>query len=197
VVVSDGIINSTIIANKKIICKGKRAAIVGGHLRASEEINAKILGSVSGSETILEVGYDPKSKERLDALNRRREELLKESEDVNLNLGTLMNLKKMKKTLPEEKERYYQELLNRKREIAEELEKIKTESEEIKNYLSQLKISGKICSSSTVFPGVKIYIKDVFLEVKNEFKGVTFIAEGNLVKVTKYEEPEDEDLQKR
>jgi len=197
VVVSDGIINSTIIANKKIICKGKRAAIVGGHLRASEEINAKILGSVSGSETILEVGYDPKSKERLDALNRRREELLKESEDVNLNLSTLMNLKKMKKTLPEEKERYYQELLNRKREIAEELEKIKTESEEIKNYLSQLKISGKICSSSTVFPGVKIYIKDVFLEVKNEFKGVTFIAEGNLVKVTKYEEPEDEDLQKR
>jgi len=130
-------------------------------------------------------------------LNRRREELLKESEDVNLNLSTLMNLKKMKKTLPEEKERYYQELLNRKREIAEELEKIKTESEEIKNYLSQLKISGKICSSSTVFPGVKIYIKDVFLEVKNEFKGVTFIAEGNLVKVTKYEEPEDEDLQKR
>jgi hypothetical protein len=197
VVVSDGIINSTIIANKKIICKGKRAAIVGGHLRASEEINAKILGSVSGSETILEVGYDPKSKERLDALNRRREELLKESEDVNLNLSTLMNLKKMKKTLPEEKERYYQELLNRKREIAEELEKIKTESEEIKNYLSQLKISGKICSSSTVFPGVKIYIKDAFLEVKNEFKGVTFIAEGNLVKVTKYEEPEDEDLQKR
>jgi uncharacterized protein (DUF342 family) len=62
VVVSDGIINSTIIANKKIICKGKRAAIVGGHLRASEEINAKILGSVSGSETILEVGYDPKEQ---------------------------------------------------------------------------------------------------------------------------------------
>ena len=196
VVVSDGIINSTIFANKRIICKGKRAAVVGGHLRASEEINAKILGSVSGSETIFEVGYDPKSKEKLDTLNQRREELLKESEDLSLNLSTLMNLKKMKKTLPEEKERYYQELMNRKKEIAEELENIKTESEEIKNYLSQLKTSGKICSSSTVFPGVKIYIKEAFLEVKNEFKGVTFIAEGSLIKVTKYEEPEDEDLQK-
>ncbi|GAB4370436.1 MAG: FapA family protein [Spirochaetales bacterium] len=197
VVVSDGIINSNIIANKKIICKGKRAAIVGGHLRASEEINAKILGSVSGSETILEVGYDPKSKERMDVLNKRREELLKELEDLNLNLSTLVNLKKMKKDLPEEKERYYQELINRKKEIDEELESIKTETEELKNYLSQLKISGKICSSSTVFPGVKIYIKDAFLEVKNEFKGVTFIAEGNLVKVTKYEEPEDEEILKR
>ncbi|MFQ3620026.1 MAG: FapA family protein [Spirochaetales bacterium] len=197
VVVSDGIINSIIIANRKIICKGKRAAIVGGHLRAAEEINAKILGSVSGSETILEAGYDPKSKERFDNLNKRREELVKESDDVNLNLSTLLNLKKMKKTLPEEKEKYYQELLNRKKEIAEELEKIKTEIEELKHYLSELKINGKICSSSTVFPGVKIYIKDAFLEVKNEFKAVTFIAEGSLVKVTKYEEPEEVDLEKR
>jgi len=197
VIVSDGIINSYIIANKKIICKGKRAAIVGGHLRASEEINAKILGSVSGSETILEVGNDPKSKERLDVLKQKREELLKASDDINLNLGTLVNLKKMNKTLPEEKEKYYQELMTRKKEVEEELEKIKNETEELKNYLSGLKINGKICSSSTVYPGVKICIKEAVLEVKNEFKGVTFIAEGNLVKVTRYEEPDEEVLQKR
>ncbi|MFQ3547363.1 MAG: FapA family protein, partial [Termitinemataceae bacterium] len=49
VVVSDGIINSQVDAEKRIICQGKRANIVGGHLRASEEIHAKVLGSpVSG-----------------------------------------------------------------------------------------------------------------------------------------------------
>jgi uncharacterized protein (DUF342 family) len=51
-----------VISNKKIICDGKRATIVGGHLRAADEIHAKTLGSIAGSETILEVGYDPKSR---------------------------------------------------------------------------------------------------------------------------------------
>ena len=65
VVVTDGIVHSYVDANKMILCQGKRAQIVGGRLRASEEINSKILGSVAGTETLLEVGYDPRSKERL------------------------------------------------------------------------------------------------------------------------------------
>lgn len=192
VVVSDGIINSRIIANKKIICKGKRASIVGGHLRAAEEINAKTLGSVAGGETILEVGYQPKSKENLDAIGTRYSELEKVLDEINLNLGTLENLKKLKTTLPDDKQEYYDELLLKKKEVVGEVENIKKEMEDLKTYLSGLKIIGKICASSTVFPGVRVAIKDAVLEVKNEFKAVTFIAEGNMVKVTKYEEPEED-----
>jgi uncharacterized protein (DUF342 family) len=65
VVVTDGIIHSFVDANRMILCQGKRAQIVGGRLRSSEEINSKILGSVAGTETVLEVGYDPRSRERL------------------------------------------------------------------------------------------------------------------------------------
>jgi uncharacterized protein (DUF342 family) len=49
VVVTDGIINSSIDAQKTIVCQGKRASIIGGRLRASEEINSKTIGSASGS----------------------------------------------------------------------------------------------------------------------------------------------------
>ncbi|MBA7549714.1 hypothetical protein ES705_42207 [subsurface metagenome] len=52
VVVSAGIIHSMVDANMRIVCQGKRASIVGGKLRAGEEINAKVLGSVAGTETI-------------------------------------------------------------------------------------------------------------------------------------------------
>ncbi len=192
VVVSDGIINSNIVAIKKVICKGKRASIVGGHVLAAEEINAKTLGSVAGSETILEVGYDPKSKQNYDALETKKAELEKDLEDIDLNLGSLENIKKAKKTLPEERQKYYEELTARKRDVVADLTETKKELESLKAYLSQLKINGKICASTTVFPGVKVLIKDALLEVKSEFKAVTFIAEGNLVKVTKYEEPEDD-----
>ena len=39
---------------------------------------------------------------------------------------------------------------------------------------------------------VKIHIKDAYLEVKNEFKAVTFINENGLIKITKYEELEED-----
>jgi uncharacterized protein (DUF342 family) len=192
VVVSDGIINSRIIANRKIICKGKRASIVGGHCMAAEEIDAKALGSIAGSETILEVGYDPKSKENLDRLDTRFQDLEKQLDELNLNLGTLENLKKAKAKLPDDKQQYYDELVTRKQALAAEIKGVTTEIDEIKEYLGQLKFNGKVSSSGTVFPGVRIIIKEAKLDIKNEFKSVSFIPENNLVKVTKYEESEED-----
>ncbi len=191
VVVSDGIINSRVDANRGILCKGKRASIVGGHLRAAEFIGAKALGSVAGSETILEVGYDPKSKERITAIGKRKAELEKQLDEINLNLNTLANVKRVKKQLPEEKEQYLLELSAKRTEIVGELKKIVQESQEIQTYLDSLKTVGKVSASGKVFPGVKIFIKEAALEVRNEFKAVTFLQEGGIVKVTKYDEPED------
>ena len=73
------------------------------------------------------------------------------------------------------------------------MENRQQEIEDTRSYLSQLKTKGRISASGTVFPGVKIVIRDAVLQVKNEFKAVTFISEANMVKVTKYEEPEDLD----
>ena len=197
VVVSDGIINSRIIANRKVLCKGKRASIVGGHLRVAEEINAKTLGSVAGSETILEVGYDPRSKAKFDEMEARHLELEKQLDEVNLNLGTLENLKKVKQVLPEDKQGYYDELTARRAALLGDIDGLRKGMEELKNYLSQLGITGKISASGTVFPGVKVIIKEAVLDVKNEFKAVTFISEGNLVRVSRYEEPEEDLSRKR
>ncbi len=193
VVVSDGIISSTILSDGKIICKGKRASIVGGQIKAVEEINAKSLGSVAGSETVLEVGYDPKRKEKLSEMEGQRETLRKELDDVKLNMSTIENFVKAGRKIPDDRKSYYQELKARRVELKSELEKLKAEADEIREYLSDLKVSGRISASGTVFPGVKISIKDAFLEVRNEFKAVTFIADSNTVKVTKYEES-DEDV---
>jgi uncharacterized protein (DUF342 family) len=192
VVVSDGIINSRIIANRKIICKGKRASIVGGHCMAAEEIDAKALGSIAGSETILEVGYDPKSKENLDKLETDSQTLDKQLEDVNLNIGTLEALKKKTK-LPEDKLAYFKELMTKKEELAAKIKEVSRQIEDINTYLGQISYTGKISSSGTVFPGVRILIKDAQpLDVRNEFKNITFIAENKLVKPTRYEESSED-----
>lgn len=193
VVVSDGIINSQVDANKRIICQGKRAHIVGGRLRASEEINAKIIGSpVSGTETICEVGFDPKSKEKLDLLVARKEGSEKQLEEIELNLQTLVNIKKQRKSLPEEKEVYLRELLERRQFMLNDIKKLDSEITEIQNYLLTLKNRGRVSASSKVYPGVKIIIRDCKEDVKNEYRAVTFVLENNLIRVTKYEEPDEE-----
>lgn len=193
VIVSDGIINSRVDALKRIVCKGKRATIVGGHLRATEEINAKVIGSaVSGTETICEVGIDPKSKKELDILMVNRATREKEIEQLKLDFQTLNNILQQRKSLPEDKEIHMQELMERHRTLLAEIKEIDENANKIQELINGVKIRGRVSASEKILPGVKIIIRDVVESVKNEYRAVTFILENELIRVTKYEEPDEE-----
>ncbi len=188
VVVSDGIINSTVYSDKRIICRGRRASIVGGHIRAAEEVDAKSLGSVAGMETLVEVGYDPKSRERLLELEHQDGELAKKLEEISLNMATIENMRKNKRKISAEKLKQYAVMKAQREKIVKGRQKIGNDIKAVQDYLDQLKTNGRISVSGTVFPGVKITIKDAQLPVRHETRAVTYIAEEGMVKVTKYEE---------
>jgi hypothetical protein len=196
VVVTDGIVHSYVDANRMILCQGKRAQIVGGRLRASEEINSKILGSVGGNETLLEVGYDPRSKERLVALEDAKKIVEKSLEEVELNIKTLENLLKVQKKLSPEKAQYLTEQNEKRSELLHQLEEGIREIGSINAHLASLNTIGKISASERVYPGVKLAIKNATLSVRTEFKFVTFFLQGGEVKVSKYE-AFDEELMRR
>lgn len=196
VIVSDGIINSQVSANRKILCQGKRAAIIGGNLSAAEEIHAKTLGSYGGaSETVLSVGFDPRSKERLDILLSNKQTAERELEDVQLNFNTLMNQKKQKKDLPEDKEIALKKLGERQYILQTELEEIDGEIKQIQTYLNTLKTRGKVSASVKVFAGVKIVIRDVTEEIRTDCKATTFYLENGLIRYGKYQGA-DEDMKR-
>ena len=191
--VSDGIVNSQVDANKRIICRGKRAAIVGGRLRATEEINAKVLGSpTSGTETICEVGVDPQSKMRLETLQEKKAELEKQCFELDRNLQTLLNIKKQRKVLPEAKEAAILEMTDQINILKTDLQKNAEEAAKIQEYLNSIKTRSRVSVSAKVYPGVTIIIRDAANKIKNDYKAVTFLLEDNLVRVTKYEEPDEE-----
>ncbi|MCL2441105.1 MAG: FapA family protein [Treponema sp.] len=192
VVVTDGIINSQVDAIKSIVCMGKRASIMGGRIRAGEEINAKVLGnSTSGTETICEVGFDPNSKVELERLLAIKSNAEDELEAMKLDLQSLINTKKQRKSLPEEKELYLQELMERRGVLTEELQKAMENIQLVQEYMNQIQVRGKVSASTKVWPGVKIWIRDVKEDVRNECKAVTFILENGLIRMTKYEEPDE------
>ena len=196
VIVSDGIINSQVSANKKILCNGKRAAIIGGTLTASEEIHAKTLGSLGGgSETVFSVGFDPHSKERLDELMLEKQKAEKELGEVQLNYTTLVNQKKQKAEFSEEKEESLKKLGERKYTLQDEIEEFSCEIDKIQDYLSNLKMRGKVSASAKVYAGVKIIIRDVVEEVRSDCKATTFYLENGLIRYGKYQGP-DEDMKR-
>jgi uncharacterized protein (DUF342 family) len=198
VIASDGIINSRVDAGKRIICQGKRATIVGGRLRASEEINAKVLGSsAAGTETICEVGVDPKTKELIAQLTETKAALEKQFEEIRLNMQTLVNIKKQRKSLPEDKEAYLQFLDEKRVEILTDLQKNSEEIEAAQDLLGNLQARGRVSASSRVYPGVRVIIKDAVEDVRSEYRAVTFMLEDGLVKISKYEEPDTETMRGR
>ncbi len=188
VVVSDGILNSNVFTDKRIICRGKRASIAGGHVRAAEEIDTKNLGAPAGTETLVEVGYDPKSREKLLELEKADQELEKELEELTLNMSTIENMRVNKRKISPEKLKQYASMKAQRAKVTKQRQKISGEIKTIQTYLDELKTNGRISVSGTVFTGVKVAVKDAQLQVRREARAVTYLAEQGQVKVTKYEE---------
>lgn len=190
VIVSDSIVNSNITAMKNIVLRGKKAQIIGGHLLATEEICARKVGSPGGgTETILEVGIDPRAKKRLLELQKKQTDSTRDYENNELDIQNLEQQKKLRKRLPQEKEDKLAGLKQRNKVIGEELQEMTNEIDKIQAHLRELKAVGKVKVEETVYAGVKIYVRDVLDEVKMDTKHVTFYYDKSFSKRGDYEPP--------
>ena len=187
---TDSLMNCEVSAMKNIIVYGKKAQITGGNLFATEEICAKTLGSPGGgTTTTLTVGVDPIAKKRLDELVEKQGLLVKELEKIDLDIGTLENQKKMRRSLPADKEDALQKLISRKDEIVMESNEMSAEINELQEHLRDLKAVGKVKIEGITYPGTKIFVRDVLDEIHSEVKNCTFYFEDSFAKRAKYEPP--------
>lgn len=197
IIVSDGIVNSNVMANRKIICRGKRADIIGGNLSASESISARNLGSASGgNDTVLSVGFDPRSKERLNFLLEKQEINQKALEEVKLDLSSLEEMKAKRGELPKDKEEAYQKKSDYRYTLKTEIHEIQKEIVQIQEYLNTLKNTGKVSASGTVYTGVRIVIRDTVEDVRTDCKATSFYLEKGIVRYGKYQDDDAEDAKK-
>lgn len=195
VIVNDSIMNSEVSAQKRIILRGKRAQITGGHLFARETVLAKNIGSAGGgTETVIEVGIDPRAKHRLGELLDLQTNNVKELEELELNIQTLENMKKVRRTIPKDKEESLVKLTERRDQIVQENDEFNKEINQIQSNLRELKNIGKVYASGTVYSGVKIFVRDEKDEVRADVKSVTFYYEEGFVRRGKFEQPDFDDV---
>ena len=103
-------------------------------------------------------------------------------------------MKKVRKSLPKEKEESLINLNEQKNEIIEENIQYNEEIERIQARLRELKNIGKVYAQGTVYSGVKIFVRDEKDEVRADTKGVTFFYEDGFVRRGKYEQPNLDDV---
>ena len=198
VIVSSGIVNSDVVSQKKVLCKGRRAKIVGGNIRALEEVNAVILGSAGGSETRIEVGFDPRVSGELEELLKRRREIETLYDSAELNLKGLKRQAEIQgANLPEDKAKQLQQLSLQCDSLYAELESVDEEIHKKREYQLSLQTTGSISAARRVLSGVVLKIHDVEYVVKESYeKSVTFILEGGYIRTVTFREIE-EDLTRR
>jgi len=132
----------------------------------------------------------------MDGLQSQALQIKRQAEELDKNIATLNATKKQRKVLPEDKEALLQDYILRREELVAEVRGLAKEIESIQTYLNGLKTKGRISASGRVYPGVKLVIKDVREDIKTEQKAITFYLENQMIRTTRYEEPEDDILKK-
>ncbi len=190
VIVPEGIMHSNVDAGGRVCSLGKRARIVGGVIRAGDEVNARFLGADVSTRTEMRVGIHPKVLQQLSDLTGMKEKIEEEQTHLKLDLRTLETQKRNAgNRLPAEKEKLLKDLQARNAKLNERTEEIKGELDEVNSYISMIEHKGKVCAEKTAFGGVEIFIKDKTFNLKDPYNHVKFSLQGDQIRISEYEAP--------
>ncbi|MBP7737889.1 MAG: FapA family protein [Spirochaetes bacterium] len=191
VIVPEGIMHSNVDAGGRIISIGKRARIIGGVIRAGNEVNARFLGTDVSTRTEIRVGIHPKVLQQLSDLSSMKTKIEEEQTQLKLNIRTLDTQKRNAGSkFPKDKEKLLKDLNARDAKLTERMEEIKGELEEVNSYIGMIEHKGKVCAERTAHGGVEIYIKDTSFIMKDPYNHVKFSLEGDQIRIGEYEAPE-------
>lgn len=189
VVVQEAIMHSNISAGGSIVClEGKRGLIVGGTIRAGEEIYCKELGSKIATRTFVEVGIDPAVRQSIIELETKLREQKENFDRVRKGIKALSMLKKKVGVLPPQKESLLLELVGLNRVLNTKLQSIQ---QELKTLQTKMRESGKgkVCVLNQVYTGIKIVVKNAIVHIDQEMTFSKFFYENGEVRIGQYEEP--------
>lgn len=166
-IVANAIMHSDVSCDGSITVDQKKGLIVGGNSRAKGNIHAKIIGSEMETKTVIEVGVDPKTKERYKEVCDKLTKLSNNIEKLDKNIVLLNKLLKAGK-LDAKKKNLLIESINARKTVNAGYSKLSMEQKELVTELTKLSDSA-IYASKIIYPGVKISIGNDTYFVKKDF----------------------------
>jgi hypothetical protein len=184
ITIYEEILHSEVDAGGSIRVTGKRGLIIGGRVRAKDEVTARVIGCEMATPTLIEVGVPPKVREQLSNLMNLLNEELAELEQVKMQIKGLRHQRE-RGELGQEKEERLSQLLHTQNLLARRLRGFVERKEMLEEDLLRCK-GGLVNVLGTVYPGVRIIIRDAEFEVRSPMTSVTFFYEGGEVRKRPY-----------
>ncbi len=175
---------STLFANESIFLQNTKGSIIGGKTIAGKLIDVSNLGSASYTETIVEVGITPKLKETISSLNKKINEAQQKLEKILLNIKTIRDSYKGQ-TIPAEKEEILKKLVPTAHQLRSAIEKEQAKLQFLVEKTSAFR-KGKIKVRNKVYPGVKIVVNDIKMEIRNETSHASFTEQDGQIIIGAY-----------
>jgi len=171
-----------VVAKRKVVVGGENGLILGGEIRASDDIMAATIGSKFATETVLEVGVDPNIYEELRCLEVRLEKLKTEKFQVGRNIKFLMDLSKGDSSTVVDKDkllRQLPELKSRLPQIQANIDRLQADISDLEARLNEEMSRdrdrrGVVTATAMVYPGVLIRIRRAELKVDRPMENVVF-----------------------
>lgn len=179
---TDSILHSKVSAKGDIIVSGRRGFVTGGVIRSGTLISLKTSGSHMGTNTVLEVGIDPRVLDEFKELEKQIASLKAEREKVaqalalvrkRLQTGTSISYDKL-----ESLKQITQTSIHLNTQLTDATQKYDILKLEVEG-----NASGMIKVQDTVYPGTKIIISNVIYYVRDALQHTKFIRDRADIKL--------------
>ncbi|HLO01871.1 MAG TPA: FapA family protein [Symbiobacteriaceae bacterium] len=172
--VVDGILHSRVRSGGKIQLVGRRGAIMGGQVKAAEEIATRYLGTPQATLTEVEVGAAPELRDEYETC---RKELAEAQENVRKSQQIVAALREQEAKQPtlfnEQKRQALMRTLRSMYHFQGLIEQYTARKAELEESLSSIN-SGRIRVLDTAYPGVRILIGNQHYLVVDDLQYVSF-----------------------
>lgn len=181
--IQDVALHSNISAGKRIFLEDKRGVITGGLMEAGEEIRCKIVGNTAFVVTRMAVGVNPQLQKRYRELCQEYKESKHRLKQITQMLNTLGKIDISR--LPQERINQINALTRSQFPLAGKIKRDEKEIMAIETEFNMMQ-NGKIRVSDTVYPGVRISINSVMMNVQSEIKRATLSVKNDRVDIGPY-----------
>ncbi len=161
-VIAGQILNSNVVAHNRVIAMNGKGAIIGGNIFAKKGVYAKIIGSSSGTPSIITIGRDLEAEDRykeIIAIIKKNRESIEQSK-ISLGNEYFRNPKDFISRLAPDKKEIVRNILKKVAELVKETNDINEERKDITRKMEELFVHG-VSVTDTVFAGVSLYIVSV------------------------------------
>ena len=183
IILTDVSLHSQLRAGNMVFVEEKRGMITGGSIAASEEIRCKMAGNAAAVVTKMSVGIDPNIQQRYHELCQECKEDRGRLKQITQMLNTLGKIDVSR--LPQQRIDQINALTRSQFPLAGKIKRAEKEIQALEEAMSRMK-EGKIRVADTVYPGVRISINSVIMNVQSSIRRCLLTVKDERINIGTY-----------